>query len=137
MAGFPSRNRAAFDAHWAKNILGYPTAVIQTILFAGEVAGNIGSWQQDAVRLVGYWIGREYWGRGVATQALASMLNVVTERPIHAHVAKTTSPRSVFSKNAGSGSSTKRARNSCSSWVQTFISHESAPRRGCRAHPPL
>src|SRR5687768_18463372 len=101
MAGFPSRNRAAFDAHWAKNILGYPTAVIQTILFAGEVAGNIGSWQQDAVRLVGYWIGREYWGRGVATQALASMLNVVTERPIHAHVAKTTSPRSVFSKNAG------------------------------------
>jgi RimJ/RimL family protein N-acetyltransferase len=88
MAGFPSRNREAFDAHWSKNILGNPTAVIQTILFAGEVAGNIGSWQQDDVRLVGYWIGKEYWGRGVATQALASMLNVVNERPIHAHVVK-------------------------------------------------
>ena len=88
MAGFPSRDRTAFDAHWAKNILGNPLAVMQTIVFAGEVAGNIGSWRQDAVRFVGYWIGKEYWGRGIATQALAHMLRVVTERPLRAHVAK-------------------------------------------------
>lgn len=88
MAGFPSRDRAAFDAHWATNILGNPAAIIQTILCAGKVAGNIGSWRQNGVRLVGYWIGKEYWGRGIATQALAGMLHVVTERPVHAHVAK-------------------------------------------------
>ena len=88
MAGFLSRDRAAFDAHWAKNILGNPAAVIQTILFAGKVAGNIGSWRQDTLRFVGYWIGKEYWGRGIATQALGHMLCVVTERPLHAHVAK-------------------------------------------------
>jgi len=88
MAGFPSRNRAAFDSHWAKNILGNPTAVTRTILLAGKVVGNIGSWRQDALRFVGYWIGKEYWGRGIATQALASMLRVVTDRPIRAHVAK-------------------------------------------------
>jgi len=88
MAGFASRNRAAFDSHWAKNILGNPTAVTRTILLAGKVVGNIGSWRQDAVRFVGYWIGKEYWGRGIATQALASMLRVVTDRPIRAHVAK-------------------------------------------------
>ena len=88
MAGFPSRDRAAFDAHWAKNILGDPAAMMQTILFADRVAGNIGSWRQDAVRLVGYWIGKEYWGTGIATEALARMLRVVTERPLHAHVAK-------------------------------------------------
>ena len=87
MAGFPSRVRAAFDAHWAKNILGNP-AVIQTILFADKVAGNIGSWRQDAFRFVGYWIGKEYWGRGIATRALGRMLLVVTERPLHAHVAR-------------------------------------------------
>jgi RimJ/RimL family protein N-acetyltransferase len=87
MAGFPSRDRAAFDEHWAKNILGNPAAVIQTILFDGKVAGHIGSWRQDAMRFVGYWIGKEYWGRGIATQALGHMLRIVTERPLHAHVA--------------------------------------------------
>lgn len=87
MAGFPSRDRAAFDAHWANNILGNPTAVTQTILFDGEVAGYIGSWQQDGVRLVGYWIGKEFWGMGVATEALARFLGIVTARPLHAHVA--------------------------------------------------
>jgi RimJ/RimL family protein N-acetyltransferase len=88
MAAFPSRDRAAFDAHWATNILGNPGAVTQTILVDDQVAGNIGSWSQEGVRLVGYWIGKEHWGRGVATQALAAFLHLVTERPLYAHVAK-------------------------------------------------
>ncbi|HSS49828.1 MAG TPA: GNAT family N-acetyltransferase, partial [Thermoanaerobaculia bacterium] len=46
MAAFPARDRAAFDAHWAK-ILGNPAMVKQTILVDGQVAGNIGSWPQD------------------------------------------------------------------------------------------
>jgi RimJ/RimL family protein N-acetyltransferase len=88
MAAFPARDRASFDAHWETNILGNPDAITQTILVDGEVAGNIGSWRQDGVRLVGYWIGKEYWGKGVATRALAAFLNLVTDRPIHADVAK-------------------------------------------------
>jgi RimJ/RimL family protein N-acetyltransferase len=88
MAAFPARDRAAFDAHWATNILGNPAAVTQTILFGGQVAGNIGSWPQDGVRLVGYWIGREHWGKGVGTRALAAFLHLVSERPLHAHVAR-------------------------------------------------
>ena len=87
MAAFPSRDRAAFDAHWATNVLGNAAAVTQTILVDGQVAGYIGSWPQDAVRLVGYWIGKEHWGKGVATRALAAFLQLVTERPLHAHVA--------------------------------------------------
>lgn len=87
MAAFPSRDRAAFDAHWATNVLGNPAAVNRTILVNGQVAGNVGSWPQGGVRLVGYWIGKEHWGRGVATRALAAFLQVVTERPLHAHVA--------------------------------------------------
>src|SRR6185295_15013212 len=87
MAAFPARDRAAFDAHWATKILGNSAAVNRTILVDGQVAGNIGSWPQDGVRLVGYWIGKEHWGRGVATRALAAFLHLVTERPLHAHVA--------------------------------------------------
>ncbi|HEU5175519.1 MAG TPA: GNAT family N-acetyltransferase [Gemmatimonadaceae bacterium] len=87
MAAFPSRDRAAFETHWATNILGNPSAVTRTILVDGQVAGNIGSWTQDGVRFLGYWIGKEYWGKGVATRALAEFLRLVTERPLHAHVA--------------------------------------------------
>jgi len=87
MAAFPARDRAAFDAHWATNVLGNPAAVNKTILVDGQVAGNIGSWPQDGVRLVGYWIGKDYWGKGIATRALAAFLHVVTERPLRAHVA--------------------------------------------------
>jgi RimJ/RimL family protein N-acetyltransferase len=86
MAGFPARDRAAFDAHWATNILGNPATLSQTILVDGQVAGNIGSWPAEGVRLVGYWIGKDYWGKGVATRALAAFLQLVTGRPLHAHV---------------------------------------------------
>jgi RimJ/RimL family protein N-acetyltransferase len=86
MAAFPARDRASFVAHWERNILGNPDAIAQTILVDDEVAGNIGSWSQESIRLVGYWIGKEYWGRGVATRALTAFLHHVTERPLHAHV---------------------------------------------------
>ena len=88
MAAFPARDRASFDAHWETNILGNPDAIAQTILVDGEVAGNIGSWPQEGVRLVGYWIGKEYWGKGVATRALFAFLQLVTDRPLHAHVVR-------------------------------------------------
>ena len=64
------------------------SAVTRTILVDGRVAGNIGSWPQDGVCLVGYWIGKEHWGKGVATRALTAFLHLVTERPLHAHVAR-------------------------------------------------
>ena len=88
MAAFPSRDRAAFDAHWANNILANPANITRTILVDDQVAGNIGSWPQDDARLIGYWIGKKHWGKGVATRALAEFLHVVTERPLYAHVAK-------------------------------------------------
>jgi RimJ/RimL family protein N-acetyltransferase len=88
MAAFPARDRASFDAHWERNILGNPEAIAQTVLVDGEVAGNIGSWAHDGGRWVGYWIGKEYWGRGVATRALDAFLHRETQRPLYAHVVK-------------------------------------------------
>src|SRR5258708_5286871 len=70
MAAFPPREWDAFVAHWTK-IMGDGAATIKTILRGGQVAGNIGSWERDGKRLVGYWIGKSYWGKGVATAALS------------------------------------------------------------------
>jgi RimJ/RimL family protein N-acetyltransferase len=86
MAAFPARDKDQFAAHWAK-IRADDTKVVRTILADGMVAGNIGSWQQDGQRLLGYWIGREHWGRGVATAALASFVDELSTRPLYAHVA--------------------------------------------------
>lgn len=86
MAAFPARDRDHFTEHWAK-IRADDTTIQRTIVADGAVAGNIGSWEQDGQHLLGYWIGREHWGRGVATAALAQFVGQVTARPLYAHVA--------------------------------------------------
>ncbi|HEU5066537.1 MAG TPA: GNAT family N-acetyltransferase [Gaiellaceae bacterium] len=88
MADFPARDREAFDAHW-KRVLADPTNTTKTIVFEGRVAGNAVSWDQDGRRLVGYWVGREFWGKGLATQALAELIDELGTRPLYAYVAKT------------------------------------------------
>jgi RimJ/RimL family protein N-acetyltransferase len=87
MAAFPARGREAYLAHWAK-ILADETVGKKTILFDGQVAGYIVSFEQDGDRNVGYWIGRAYWGKGIATRALAAFLDHETARPLYARVAK-------------------------------------------------
>lgn len=87
MAAFPSRERDAFMAHWMK-ILADDSLVKQTILFDGQVAGNVVSFVQDGEQEVGYWIGREFWGKGIATLALAALLEKFETRPLFAHVVK-------------------------------------------------
>ena len=86
MAVFPAREREAFDAHWRK-LLADDRLIVRAIEVDGEVAGNIGSWEQDGLQLVGYWLGREFWGRGLATAALAELARELETRPLHAWVA--------------------------------------------------
>lgn len=88
MADFPARDREAFDAHWER-VLGDERLTAKTIVFEGQVAGNIGSWEQDGRRLVGYWLGKEFWGKGLATKALAELVQELGTRPLYAYVAKT------------------------------------------------
>ena len=87
MAAFPSRDRDAFMAHWAK-ILADTSGTLRTILASGSIAGYIGAWSDGTNRLVGYWIGREFWGRGIASAALSQFLHYELTRPLTAHVVK-------------------------------------------------
>ena len=74
--------------HWTTAILGEETAIAKTVLVNGRVAGNILCFERDGMREVGYWIGREFWGKGVATRALAALLSEVRVRPLFAGVAR-------------------------------------------------
>lgn len=87
MADFPSREREAFMAHWGK-IMADRTNILRTVVFEGAVAGNVVSWDQSGQREVGYWLGREYWGRGIATLALSILLGELRMRPLYAHVVR-------------------------------------------------
>jgi RimJ/RimL family protein N-acetyltransferase len=87
MAAFPARPREEFMAHWAK-IMAEETTFLKTILFHGNVAGNIVSWNQSGMVNVGFWLGKEYWGKRIASTALAEFLGHVRARPLYAHVAK-------------------------------------------------
>jgi len=87
MAAFPSRDREAFMAHWSK-IMADDSNILMTILLDDQVIGNIVSWDASGERELGYWLGKEYWGKGIATSALREFLEIVKIRPLYAHVAK-------------------------------------------------
>jgi homoserine dehydrogenase len=87
MAAFPSRDLPTFIERWTK-VLADPSVVKKTIVVEGQVAGSLVCFDQDVERLVGYWIGRHFWGRGVATAALRVFLEEVPDRPLFAHVAQ-------------------------------------------------
>ncbi|MDQ3549412.1 MAG: GNAT family N-acetyltransferase [Chloroflexota bacterium] len=86
MAGFPARSWDAFTSHWAR-ILDDREIVARAVIADGRVAGNVVSFVQDGEREVGYWLGRDDWGRGVATLALSMFLTDEQRRPLYAHVA--------------------------------------------------
>jgi RimJ/RimL family protein N-acetyltransferase len=80
-----SRERADFDAHWAK-ILADPLGIQRTVECDGAVVGYVGSFIRSGLREVAYWYGREHWGKGIATAALREFLSELHERPLFARV---------------------------------------------------
>ena len=90
MAAFTSKDptdRDAFMAHWAR-IRADETIINRTILCDGQVAGSVASFEDAGQLEVTYWLGREFWGKGIATKALAALLEYQTTRPIYARAAK-------------------------------------------------
>ena len=87
MAAIPTRDEDGFMSHWSKVLID-DSILIKTILFHGDVAGNIVCFDQLGEREVGYWLGKEYWGQGIASAALKQFLELIETRPLYAHVAK-------------------------------------------------
>jgi RimJ/RimL family protein N-acetyltransferase len=91
MAAFTAKdptNQEAFMAHWHR-ILADKTTINQTIIFNGQVAGSVSSYEEEGKPEVTYWLGKEYWGQGIATRALKEFLAHHNQtRPIYARVAK-------------------------------------------------
>lgn len=89
MAAFvgPAPERAAYLERWQR-IMQDEKNIVRTIVVDGKVAGNVLKFIMFGENTVAYWIGREYWGRGIATQALRLLLAEQAERPLYARAAK-------------------------------------------------
>ena len=77
------RSKSEFDAHWAK-ALEDSSVVAKAIVVDGKFVGCISCFECDGLDSIGYWIGRTFWGKGIATQALELLLNEVDIRPLSA-----------------------------------------------------
>lgn len=103
MAAFTAKDptdRVAFDAHW-RRLLAADDVFVRAITSDGEVVGHIAVFGPDDEREVTYWIGRDHWGQGVATQALRHLLALVDHRPLFARAAADNVGSLIVLKNCG------------------------------------
>lgn len=77
-------DRAAFGTHWGR-VRSDPAVIVRAVLADGQVAGHVAAFGPPQEREVTYWIGRAFWGHGVATAALTTLLGLERTRPLHAH----------------------------------------------------
>lgn len=88
MAAVNARDEDAFAALWYDAVTN-PEVTARVIVADGVLVGHVATFIADGDRSVGYWIGREHWGRGCATRALAQFLELILTRPLHATIART------------------------------------------------
>lgn len=93
-------DRVAFDARWQR-LLADDSVLIRAIDCDDEVVGHIAVFGPGDEREVTYWIGRDHWGRGIATQALRKLLRVVDDRPLFARAAADNVGSLIVLKNCG------------------------------------
>lgn len=87
MAVVNPRDRESFDDHWRK-VLSATSVVTRTIMAHGVVVGSVSCFPMEGLDSIGYWIGREHWGKGIASRAVALLLEEVPQRPLHARAAR-------------------------------------------------
>jgi RimJ/RimL family protein N-acetyltransferase len=76
----------AHNIHFAK-VLSDNSILMRTIVVDDEVAGYLTKYDLDGEPQIGFVLGREFWGKGIATKSLREFLALVTVRPIYGRTA--------------------------------------------------
>ncbi len=89
LAAFMPKDPADKNAYLNKflKLLEDPTVNNQTILIGGRIVGSVSRFVMEGDVEITYWIDRSFWGKGIATSALAKFLSMETTRPIYGRVA--------------------------------------------------
>lgn len=87
MSAYPAKDQGEFMRHW-EGIRKNKNVTACTILYKEKVAGHILCWKEGKYeQKIGYWIGKEFWRRGIASTAVADFLLLIKIRPLFAEVA--------------------------------------------------
>ena len=87
MSAYPAKDKGEFMRHW-EGILKNKNVTARAILYKEKVAGHILCWKEGKYeQRIGYWIGKEFWRRGIASAAVTEMLLLVKIRPLFAEAA--------------------------------------------------
>jgi RimJ/RimL family protein N-acetyltransferase len=104
MAVVTPRTREAFEELWNRLLTTPPPRLAARAIEAdGVLVGMINCFQRtpseeeaslmgvarEELDYVGYWLGREHWGRGIGGRCLAALLREVDRRPLYARAAST------------------------------------------------
>src|SRR2546429_3269146 len=86
MAAFPSRDRDAFMAHWARIMSKETneTGILNTILADGTVAGNVVYWEAAGEPNIAYWLGKKHWGKRIGIAAPAPIFTQINAEAVFA-----------------------------------------------------
>ncbi len=84
-AGDPD-DRPAFDAHMAR-VQSDTAARFLAVVRGPVLVGTIGHFVAEGTTEVTFWIGRAWWGQGIATEALGLLLAQLPDRPVRARAA--------------------------------------------------
>lgn len=80
------RPEPVFRKHWEEALK--DTRVFVRAIEQGEdLVGCISCFESDGQDSIGYWIGKQFWGQGIASESLKLLLQEVLIRPLQARVA--------------------------------------------------
>jgi [ribosomal protein S5]-alanine N-acetyltransferase len=89
MAAFTSKNpkdKEAYVTKW-KRLLHDSTVHMRTIILGGKIAGTVVKFEMEGDAEITYALGKEYWGKGIASKALQEFLLLEKRRPIYGRAA--------------------------------------------------
>lgn len=83
VSGSKPREWEEFERRWLE-MMSDSRATSRVIVVNEQVVGAVNVLVVDGEDALGYWIGRNFWGRGIASAAVGLMLGEVTRRPLSA-----------------------------------------------------
>ena len=89
LAAFTSKDptdKPAYLEKYAKHMAD-PGINMQTILIGETIIGSIAKFIMHGDAEITYWLDRQHWGKGYATEALRRLLAIETTRPVFGRVA--------------------------------------------------
>jgi ribosomal-protein-alanine N-acetyltransferase len=89
MAAFTSESGADFNLYFEKysRHLSDPEISMWTIKIEQRIVGSVAKFVIEGDAGITYWIDKEFWGQGIATDALMQLLQHESIRPIYGYVA--------------------------------------------------